>query len=29
VFQQTRVAHYKANDANSPYFAQLIARAEK
>jgi lysozyme family protein len=28
-FKQLRVAHYQANDANSPYLAQLIARAEK
>lgn len=28
-FQQLRVAHYKQYDANSPYLAQLIARAEK
>ena len=28
-FQQVRVAHYKKHDANSPYLAQLIARAEK
>jgi len=28
-FQQLRVAHYQKNDANSPYLAELIARAEK